>query len=78
MNDSKPLLLELLTDCFAEEVQHLKLRLIREAQAPRFIALKKTHPEIYKDFMKARTGCHEKLLKIRRKRQKKLTELIEK
>ena len=74
---NKKILLELLADAFAEEVEHLKLRLIRENQEPRFEALKKTHPEIYADFMKARNSCHEKLLRIRRKRQRILTRLIE-
>lgn len=73
----KNLALELLNDTFQEEIAHLQLRMIRDAQAPRFKSLKQSHPEIYKDFMKARSGPHEKLLKIRRKRIKMLTALIE-
>ena len=75
MNKEK--LLDLLKDCYAEEIEHLKLRMIREAQAPRFEALKKSHPLIYKDFMKARNDCHEILFKIRRKRQTEVIKLIE-
>lgn len=70
-------LLALLKDCFDDEIAHLELRMIRDAQAPRFEALKKTHPEIYADFMRARTGPHETLLKNRRKRVKVLTAIIE-
>src|SRR5579871_4500701 len=65
---NKDTALDLLTDCFADEIAHLRLRLIRDAQAPRFEALKETHPEIYRDFMAARTGPHESLLRNRRKR----------
>jgi len=70
-------LLDLLQDCFADEIAHLRLRLIRNAQAPRFEALRDTHPEIYEDFMNARTGPHEVLLGNRRLRVKVLTDLIE-
>ena len=70
-------LLDLLKDCFEDEIAHLELRQIRDAQAPRFKALKKSHPEIYKDFMKARSTSHEVLLKNRRKRVAVLTSLIE-
>lgn len=73
----KELYLELLTDCFEDEIAHLRLRIIRDTQAPRFEALKDSHPEIYKDFMKARTGPHEILLKNRRKREEILRNLIE-
>jgi hypothetical protein len=69
--------LDLLQDCFADEIAHLQLRIIRDTQAPRFEALKKIHPEIYTDFMKARTGPHEVLLTNRRKRVKVLIEFIE-
>lgn len=75
--DKKLILLDLLEHCFEDEIAHLRLRMIRDAQAPRFESLQKTHPEIYTDFMKARTGPHEVLLKNRRERVKVLTELIE-
>jgi len=77
-NKEKDSLIDILAGCFAEEIEHLKLRVIRDTQAPRFKALEKSHPEIYSDFMKARTSCHEKLLKIRRKRQNILIKIIEK
>lgn len=70
-------LVDLLKDAFEDEIQHLELRNIRDTQAPRFEALKESHPEIYEDFMKARTGPHEILLKNRRKRVEVLTKLIE-
>lgn len=70
-------LLALLHDCFKEEIAHLELRMIRDAQSPRFLSLKKTHPEIWKDFQKARKGPHEILHRIRRKRIKELTAIIE-
>ena len=70
-------LLDLLRDCFSEELAHLELRMIRVSQAPRFAALKKSHPDIYRDFMRARRGPHEKLLRIRRKRIQILRSLIE-
>ncbi len=73
----KELALDLLSDCYEDEIAHLTLRTIRDAQAPRFIALKKSHPQIYQDFMKARNGPHEILLKNRRKRVQVLTEIIE-
>ena len=73
----KRVLLDLLKDAFEDEIAHLELRSIRDAQAPRFEALKETHPEIYEDFMKARTGPHEVLLRNRRKRVEELTKLIE-
>ena len=69
--------LDLLKDCFADELAHLELRLIRDTQAPRFEGLRQTHPEIYADFIRARTGPHETLLKNRRKRVKVLTAIIE-
>lgn len=73
----KEILLDLLSDCFEDEIEHLRLRLIRDAQEPRFKALEATHPEIYRDFMAARRGPHERLLTNRRLRVAKLTELIE-
>lgn len=76
-NDIKMVALDLLRDCYEDEVAHLELRMIRDAQAPRFEALKETHPEIYRDFLAARTGPHEVLLKNRRKREAMLREMIE-
>jgi len=70
-------ILDLLRDCFADEVAHLELRMIRDAQAPRFEVLRESHPEIYEDFMSARSGPHEILLTNRRKRIKVLTKIIE-
>lgn len=74
---TKDILLDLLMNCHEDEREQLKLRMIRDAQAPRFKALKESHPEIYADFMKARTGPHEVLLRNRRKRVEVLTRLIE-
>lgn len=73
----KEILLDLLKDAFEDELAHLRLRIIRDAQAPRFEALSETHPEIYDDFMRARTGPHEILLKNRRKRVGILIRMIE-
>ena len=75
--DIRQVALDLLRDCFEDEIAHLELRIIRDNQAPRFKSLKKSHPEIYRDFMKARTGPHEILLKNRRKRVEALRALIE-
>lgn len=75
--ETKKLLLDLLGDCYADEIAHLKLRMIRDAQAPRFEALKETHPEIHADFMEARNGPHEILLTNRRARVSALIRLIE-
>ena len=69
--------LDLLRDCFEDEIAHLQLRLIRDAQAPRFEALKESHPEIYADFIAARNGPHETLLHNRRKRVEIITAIIE-
>ena len=74
----KDICLSLLKDCFEDEIQHLELRIIRDTQAPRFEALRESHPEIYADFMKARTGPHEILLKNRNRRIEILKTLIEK
>lgn len=74
----KQILLDLLKEAYQDEIAHLELRMIRDIQAPRFLALKDTNPEIYEDFMKARSGPHEVLLRNRRKRVQILTELIEK
>lgn len=73
----KETLLSLLKDAFEDEIAHLELRMIRDAQAPRFEALKETHPKIYEDFMRARTGPHEILLRNRRRRVEVLTQMIE-
>lgn len=75
--DIRKVALELLIDCFADEVAHLELRMIRDNQAPRFHALKDTHPEIYEDFMRARSEHHETLLRNRQKRERILKQIIE-
>ena len=75
--DIRKIALDLLKDSYADEIAHLELRMIRDDQAPRFEALKETHPEIYADFMRARSGPHEVLLKNRRKRVKTLTDIVE-
>jgi len=75
--EDRDILIDLLRECFEDEIEHLKLRRIREAQAPRFAAIKESHPEIHKDFMAAREGPHEILKKNRRRRVEILTELIE-
>ena len=69
--------LDMLKDCYADEIAHLELRIIRDDQAPRFEALKETNPEIYRDFMKARTGPHEILKNNRDKRVDLLKTIIE-
>lgn len=74
---TKDIALDLLRDCFNDEIAHLELRIIRDSQAPRFETLRATHPEIYDDFMKARSGPHEVLLANRRKRVEMLTKFIE-
>lgn len=74
----KKVLIDLLKDCYEDELAHLELRIIRDAQEPRFEALKETNPEIYNDFMRARGEWHEILLRNRRKRVEVLTGLIEK
>jgi len=75
--DIRRIALDLLVDCFADEVAHLELRMIRDDQAPRFEALKDTHPEIYADFMRARSEHHEILLQNRQKRERILKQIIE-
>ena len=77
MKTIRHIALDLLRDCFEDELAHLELRMIRDAQSPRFEALQESHPEIYADFMKARTGPHEILLRNRKKRVEVLTGLIE-
>jgi hypothetical protein len=76
INERKALI-PILKGCFEDEIAHLELRLIRDAQAPRFEALAETHPEIYRDFLAARSGPHEVLLRNRRERVEALTRLIE-
>lgn len=73
----KQVLLKLLEECFSDEIAHLELRMIRDGQAPRFESLKESHPEIYNDFIKARTGPHEVLLKNRKRRVEAITQMIE-
>jgi hypothetical protein len=77
MNHIKQTLLELLEEAFEDEIAHLQLRDIRDTQAPRFAALKESHPEIWEDFMRARTGPHEILLRNRRNRIAELQRLFE-
>lgn len=69
--------IDLLEDCFADEIEHLRLRLIRDEQSPRFEALRESHPEIWRDFSTARSGPHEVMLRNRRKRVEILTKLAE-
>jgi len=73
----KKIMLDLLKDCYEDEHAHLNLRLIRDAQQPRFEALEDSHPEIYRDFMAARNEWHEVLLRNRRKRVDILTKIVE-
>jgi len=73
----KKVALDLLKDCYEDEMAHLELRMIRDAQQPRFEALKESHPEIYRDFMAARVQWHEVLLRNRRKRVDMLTKIVE-
>jgi len=68
--------LGMLKETYEEECLHLELRMIRDAQEPRFEALKETHPEIFKDFEKAR-DVHTQLHKIRWSRVQVLTDIIE-
>ena len=75
--DVRRVALDLLKDAYEDEIAHLELRMIRDDQAPRFEELKDSHPEIYEDFMRARSGPHEVLLKNRRKRVEILVALIE-
>ena len=74
--EGKEELIDLLADTFDEEIMHLRLRVIRDAQAPRFKALHRKNRKIMADFVDARK-IHSSLLEIRRRRIKKLTELIE-
>ena len=73
----KKVILDLLKDCHEDEIAHLELRMIRDAQQPRFEALKESHPEIYRDFMAARVEWHEVLWRNRKKRVDTLTKIVE-
>ena len=75
--DIRHIAVDLLKDCYEDEIAHLNLRIIRDDQAPRFKALEVSHPEIYRDFMTARTVHHEILKKNRDKRIDVLRKLIE-
>lgn len=75
--DIRLIALDLLKDCYEDEIAHLSLRIIRDNQAPRFKALQETNPEIYRDFMKARTGPHEVLKRNRDKRVNALKTIVE-
>jgi len=74
--DIKATALVLLREAYEEECLHLELRIIRDAQEPRFEALAEDHPDIYADFMKAR-DAHDRLRDIRHKRMKVLIAVIE-
>ena len=43
--DIRRIALDLLKDCFEDEIAHLELRIIRDDQAPRFKKLRATHSE---------------------------------
>lgn len=77
MNDIRYVALDLLRDCYEDEIAHLNLRIIRDNQAPRFKALEESHPEIYRDFMEARGVHHEILKRNRDKRVEQLKKIIE-
>jgi len=49
--DVRSIALDLIRDCFEDEVAHLELRIIRDNQAPRFEALRASHSEF------TRTSC---------------------
>jgi len=69
--------IQLLRMEYEDEIAHLRLRVIRDRQEPRFKAIKAEHPEIFKDFMLARTDIHETLLRNRRTRQEVLRVMAE-
>jgi UDP-N-acetylmuramyl tripeptide synthase len=69
-------LMGLVKDCYEDEVAHTELRMIRDAQKPRFEALKNKYPEIYEDFMRAHVTVHEILRENRRKRLEILDDII--
>lgn len=56
----------LLELCHEEEINHLKLLLIRESQAPRFAKLTEEIPQIQNEFLAAR-AIHDDLKRIREK-----------
>ncbi|HUX61341.1 MAG TPA: hypothetical protein VMV32_08510 [Ignavibacteriaceae bacterium] len=70
-------LMSLLRDGYEDEMAHMELRLIRDAQKPRFEALRDKQPEIYEDFMRAHTEVHVILRKNREIRTQVLNEIIE-
>jgi len=70
-------LMGLVKDCYEDEMAHTELRMIRDAQKPRFVALKEDHPEIYRDFMRAHTEVHEILRENRQKRLEILDDIIQ-
>lgn len=43
--DIRKVALDLLRDCYEDELAHLELRMIRDDQAPRFEALRDKHSE---------------------------------
>jgi hypothetical protein len=75
--DMRNVAIELMKNLHEDEIAHLKLRMIRDNQAPRFEALKESHPEIYEEFMEARSGPHEILLKNRKILSEVLVNIIE-
>jgi len=70
-------LMALMKDCYEDEVAHMELRMIRDAQKPRFEALREDHPEIYKDFMRAHTEVHEILRENRVRRLEVLEDIVQ-
>ena len=75
--DIRNVALALMKNAHEDEVAHLQLRMIRDNQAPRFEALKEAFPEIYSEFMEARSGPHETLLRNRKTLVEVLTNIIE-
>jgi len=67
----------LLRDSYEEEWAHTELRVIRDAQKPRFEALRDKHPEIYEDFMRAHSNLHVILSEDRKRRIRTLNKIIE-
>ena len=66
----------LLELCYEEEINHLRLRVIRDSQAPRFAKLAGEVPEIQEEFLAARV-VHDDLKRIRTKMIGILTAHIE-
>lgn len=75
--DMRDVALALMKNAHEDEIAHLQLRMIRDNQAPRFEALKESFPEIYDEFMEARSGPHVVLLNNRRVLVEVLTNIIE-